>query len=146
MKKYYSLQFPLVQGEKRFAFLQATGFFEVERSNKLRLFNYGDYVLNHNRDIQIEAIKSLDCFFEKFNRCNDITQVCDVLASGDWASYFDACKTLSSEAVVKIAGEILMTQTIFLPKPPVESTTPLQPSLLPQPRKIKRGDIHSSTL
>lgn len=140
LEKYYSLQIPLVQGEKRFAFLEATGIFEVEHGNNLILLNYGDYVLNHNRDIQIEAIKSLNCFFENFNQCTDITQVCNVLASRDWANYFDACKTLSSEAVVKISGEILMSQTIPPPEPPAEYTNFLQPSSLPRPRKIERGD------
>jgi len=86
LDKYYDFQLPKVQGEKRFTFLEATGIFEVERGNNLRLFNYGDYVLNQNRNIQIEAIKSLDCFFCNFNQCTNITQVCDVLASGEWAN------------------------------------------------------------
>lgn len=145
MEKYHNCQLPTVRGEKRFAFLEATGIFEVERGNNLRLFNYGDYALNQNRNIQIEAIKSLDCFFGNFNQCTNITQVYDVLASGEWANYFDACKTLSAEAVVKIAGEILISQTIPMPMLAVESTTSLQPSLLPQPRKIERQTNQSST-
>lgn len=145
LEKYYNLQIPIVTGEKRFAFLEATGLLKVERGNNIRLYPYDNYAFNHNRDIQIEAIKSLDCFFENFNQCTNINQVCDVLASGDWANYFDACKTLSAEAVVKIAGEILISQTIPLPKPPSESIISLQPSLLPQPRKIERQSKASST-
>lgn len=144
LEKYYNLQLPIVQGEKRFAFLEATGLFEVERSNNLRLLNYGDYVLNYNRDIQIEAIKSLDCFFEEFNQCTDINQVCDVLVSGNWANYFDACKTLSAEAVIKIAGKIIISPTLPPSVQSVESTNSVQ-SLLPQPRRIERDYRANST-
>lgn len=145
LQKYYNYQLPIVQGEKRFAFLEATGLFQVERSNNLRLLNHMDYVVNHNRNLQIEAIKSLDCFFEKFNQCTNINQICDVLTSGDWANYFDACQTLSAEAVAKIAGEIIVSQIIPPRISSVESTTSLLPSLLPQPRKIERGSRQSST-
>ncbi len=144
LEKYHNHQLPIVQGEKRFAFLEATGLFEVERGNNLRLLNYGDYVLNHNRDIQIEAIKSINCFFEDFNQCTDLDQVCNVLASGDWANYFDACKTISAEAVVRIAGEIIISPTISTSVQPVESPTSLQ-SLLPEPRRIEKEYRPSST-
>lgn len=140
LEKYYHFQLPIVQGEKRFAFLEATGLSKVERGNNLRLYPYGDYALNHNRDIQIETIKSLYCFFEDFNKCNNINQIYDVLASGDWANYFDASKTLSAEAVVKIAGEILISQTITPSRPPAEYTISL-----PQPRKIERESRSIST-
>lgn len=145
LKKYYNLQLPILQGEKRFAFLEATGLIKVEHGNNIRLYPYDDYALNHNRDIQIEAIKALDCFFESFNQCTSINQICDVLASGDWASYFDACKTLSAKAVVKISGEILISQIIPPPRLPVEFATSLQPSLLPEPRKIERESRPTST-
>ena len=145
LEKYYNVQLPVWQGEKRFAFLEATGLLKIERGNNIRLYPYNNYALNHNRDIQIEAIKSLDCFFENFNQCTNINQVCDVLASGDWANYFDACKTLSTEAIVKIAGEILISQTIPPFKPPSGAIISLQSSLLPQSRKIERQSRPSST-
>ncbi|MGB5960782.1 MAG: hypothetical protein WBG73_09015 [Coleofasciculaceae cyanobacterium] len=140
LNKYNNLRFPIVQGEKRFAFLEATGLLKVERGNNLRLYPYSDYVLNRNRDLQIAAIKSLDYFFGDFNQCTNIDQICQVLISGGWANYFDAYKTLSAQEVKEIAGEITISQT--LPPPEtlvVQSTTPLQPSLLPLPRKIETG-------
>jgi len=145
LEKYNNGQLPIVQGEKRLAFLEATGLLKVERGNHLRLYPYGDYALNHNRDVQIEAIKSLGYFFEGFNQCTDINQIRDVLASENWATHFDACNTLSAKEVQEIAGEILLSQTLPPPSASVQSTTSLQPSLLPQRRSIERGPRQSLT-
>jgi hypothetical protein len=145
LDKYYKGQLERVQGEKRFAFLEATGLVTVERGNNLRLYSYGDYNLNYIRNIQLEAVKSLTYFFEEFNQCTDEDQICEVLASGDWANYFDACQTLSAKEVQKIAGDILVSQTLPHSETSVQSLISLQASLLPQSRRIEIRSRPSST-
>lgn len=71
LERYYNQEFQIVRGENRFAFLEATGLFAVDRGNNIRLYPYGDYNLNYNRNIQIEAVcwlredkSRFDCFDE----------------------------------------------------------------------------------
>lgn len=144
LKRYNNQELKIVPGEKRFAFLEATGLLAVDRGNNIRLHSYGDYNLNYNRNIQIEAIKSLDYFFGDFNRCTDIDEISEVLASGDWANYFDACNTLSAKDVQEIAGEILLSQTLPQSGTSIQYAISSQSSLLPQPRRIERGSRPSS--
>ncbi len=138
LEQYTRFELPLVKGEKRFAFLEATGLLKVEPGNNLRLYQYSTYELNRSRNIQIAAIKSLDYFFDDFNQCNNIDQICEVLVSKSWATYFDAYKTLSAQEVQEIAGEIIISQTLSTPETSAQSTISVQPSLLPEPRRIER--------
>jgi hypothetical protein len=133
-----------VQGDKRFLFLEATGLFTVEPGNNLKLSQHGDYNLNYNRNLQIEAIKLLDYFFKDFNQCTEVDELYEVLASGSWANYFDACNTLSAKEVQEIAGEIIISQTLPPSGTSVKSITSSQPSLLLQPRRIERASKTSS--
>lgn len=144
LEKYYNQRLQKIQGEKRFAFLESTGLFTVDRGNNLRLYSYGDYYLNCARNAQIDAIKSLDYFFRGFNQSRSVDEICSILASGDWANYFDACKTLSAKEVQEIAGEILISRILPESELSVQAAISLQPSLLPQPRKIERGSRPST--
>ncbi|WP_373529118.1 hypothetical protein [Nostoc sp.] len=146
LKRFQSHELPVLSGERRFPFLEATGLLKVDKSNNLTLYPYNDFILNSNRNLQIEAIKSLDNFFDDFNECDTIGQIYTVLASGKWANYFDACKTLSSDKVQRIAGEILISPSFLIPEAltKTESTGIHQPSKLPQRRRVDRSHKNAS--
>lgn len=145
LRRFQSNELPVISGEKRFRFLEATGLLKVDRNNNLTLYPYNDSILNHNRNLQIEAIKSLDNFFCDFSQCNTIDQIYTVLVSGKWANYFDACNTLSSNQLQNIAGEILITPSIPEALTTVVSTQIQQPSLLPQRRRVDRSQRNASS-
>lgn len=143
-KRYQSQNLTTINGEKRFAFLEATGLVIVDRNSNLRLYPYNDAVLNKNRNSQIEAIKSLDCFFDQFNQCSEIDEVYTVLASGDWANYFDACKAFSSNKVQRIAGEILISESLTQTPITTQTQRNQQSIQLPQRRQIDKAKSKSS--
>ncbi|MEX0269873.1 hypothetical protein AB3R30_12070 [Leptolyngbyaceae cyanobacterium UHCC 1019] len=128
LNDFYNGALPIIQGERRFPFLEATGLLIVDHNNNLSLYPYRNPELNAQRNRQIEAIKSLEYFFEGFNHCIDIEEVYEVLEEGKWSEYFDACKTLTSIEVQAIAGEVLIAVT----------TEPLTRTFQSQPQPISR--------
>lgn len=145
LRRFQSNELPVISGEKRFRFLEATGLLKVDRNNNLTLYPYNDFILNHNRNLQIEAIKSLDNFFGDFSQCNTIDKIYTVLVSGKWANYFDASNTLSSNQVQNIAGEILITPSIPEASTIIVSTQIQQPSRLPQRRRVDRSQSNNAS-
>jgi len=141
LEKYKSGSLNKISGEKRFAFLEATGLLKVDRNSNLRLYPYNNFILNSNRNIQIEAIKSIDIFFGEFNRCSDIEEIYTVIASGNWANHFDACKILPSDKVQKIAGEILISHSLPLSQIMSEFESTPQALQLPQRRRVDRDTV-----
>jgi hypothetical protein len=143
-KRYQSQKLTKINGEKRFRFLEATGLIIVDKNKDLRLYPYNDLLLNRNRNSQIEAIKSLDCFFNQFNQCSKIDEIYTVLDSGNWANYFDACKTFSSDKVQRIAGEILISEALSQPAITIETQRNQQSIQLPQRRQVDKVNSKSS--
>jgi hypothetical protein len=147
-KCYQLNQLKIVNGEKRFSFLEATGLVRVDRQNNLTLYPYNDPILNNNRDCQITEIKLVNNFFDEFNQCSTEDEIKNIFASRNWFNYFDACKTLSSDQVQKIAGDKLPNQSLILPNNQTTIVIPVVDNILqlPQRREINKQTTSSNNV
>jgi hypothetical protein len=89
---------------RTFKFLESTGLLACDVRDTLRLMPCSTENERLLRNRQISAIRNLEVFFDGFQGAQTRTELGEILKTGEWASYFDAVRTLPTEIVEIITG------------------------------------------